>query len=148
MSDIGEVTIREMERGEEFAEWFEELLLRHEEETGSEVHHDDRYLVLTNEIGDWIGGLRFSLQGGVAHLQELAVTPQERHQGHAHRLLDAFEQSALEAEAHLLEFWTEDLRSEAMLSAFGWQRVLRRDAYIGGRTWYLMEKRIGAPVLA
>ncbi len=148
MSDIGEVTIREMERGEEFAEWFEELLLRHEEETGSTVHHEDRYLVLTNEIGDWIGGLRFSLQGGVAHLQELAITPEERHQGHAHRLLGAFEQSALEADAHLLEFWTEDLRSEAMLCACGWQRVLRRETYIGGGTWYLMEKRIGVPVPA
>jgi hypothetical protein len=40
------------------------------------------------------------------------------------------------------EFWTDDLSGEAELLAFGWNRVVRRDGYIGGRTWYLMEKRI------
>ena len=91
MSETSEVIIRDMEKGEEFAEWFADLLQRHDDETGLDVHRDDRYLVLSNEIGDWIGGLRYSLQGGVAHLLELAIAPDERHQGHAHRLLEAFE---------------------------------------------------------
>jgi N-acetylglutamate synthase-like GNAT family acetyltransferase len=141
MSETSEVIIRDMEKGEEFAEWFADLLLRHDDETGLDVHRDDRYLVLSNEIGDWIGGLRYSLQGGVAQLLELAVSPDERHQGHAHRLLEAFEGRAIESEAHLAEFWTDDLRSEAFLLAFGWSRVMTRKDYIGNRTWYLMEKR-------
>lgn len=144
MSETTEVIIRDMEKGEEFAEWFADLLLRHDDETGLDVHRDDRYLVLSNEIGDWIGGLRYSLQGGVAQLLELAVSQEERHQGHAHRLLQAFEQRALESGAHLGEFWTDDLRSEAFLLAFGWSRVLTRQNYIGQRVWYLMEKRFGA----
>ena len=71
MSETTEVIIRDMEKGEEFAEWFADLLLRHDDETGLDVHRDDRYLVLSNEIGDWIGGLRYCLQGGVAQLLEL-----------------------------------------------------------------------------
>lgn len=141
MSETSEVIIRDMEKGEEFAEWFADLLQRHDDETGLGLHREDRYLVLSNEIGDWIGGLRYSLQGGVAQLMELAIAPDERHQGHAHKLLEAFESRAVESEAHIAEFWTDDLRSEAFLMAFGWERVLTRDNYIGQRTWYLMEKR-------
>jgi N-acetylglutamate synthase-like GNAT family acetyltransferase len=143
MSETSEVIIRDMEKGEEFAEWFADLLQRHDDETGLALYREDRYLVLSNEIGDWIGGLRYSLQGGVAQLLELAVAPDERHQGHAHRLLEAFEERALESSAHIAEFWTDDLRSEAFLLAFGWGRVLTRMNYIGQRTWYLMEKRFG-----
>ncbi len=145
MRETSEVIIRDMEKGEEFAEWFADLLERHDEETGLDVHRDDRYLVLSNEIGDWIGGLRYSLQGGVAQLLELAVAPDERHHGHAHLLLEAFEERALETGAHIAEFWTDDLRSEAFLLAFGWERVLTRHNYIGQRTWYLMEKRLDQP---
>jgi N-acetylglutamate synthase-like GNAT family acetyltransferase len=141
MSEISEVVIRDMEKGEEFAEWFADLLQRHDEETGLDIHRDDRYLVLSNEIGDWIGGLRYSLQGGVAQLLELAVSSDERHQGHAHRLLQAFESRATESDAHVAEFWTDDLRSETFLLAFGWSRIVTRHNYIGQRTWYLMEKR-------
>jgi ribosomal protein S18 acetylase RimI-like enzyme len=141
MRDTTEVIIRDMEKGEEFAEWFADLLLRHDEETGLDAHRDDRYLVLSNEIGDWIGGLRYSLQGGVAQLLELAVAPEARHQGHAHRLLQAFEQRAIESDAHVAEFWTDDTRSEAFLVAFGWNQILTRKDYIGRRNWYLMEKR-------
>jgi GNAT superfamily N-acetyltransferase len=99
--------------------------------------------VLSNEIGDWIGGLRFSLRGGVANVLDVAVVPAERHQGHAHRLLAAFETHANEAGAHLAEFWTDDLESEGLLGALGWQVLLRRRGYIGGRTWVLMEKGLG-----
>lgn len=139
--ETSDVIIRDMEKGEEFAEWFADLLMRHDEETGLDSHRDDRYLVLSNEIGDWIGGLRYSLQGGVAQLLELAVSPEERHHGHAHRLLQAFEQRAIESEAHVAEFWTDDMRSEAFLVAFGWTQILTRKDYIGRRSWYLMEKR-------
>ncbi|MGE0353719.1 MAG: GNAT family N-acetyltransferase [Gemmatimonadales bacterium] len=141
INDTGEIIIREMERGEEFADWFADLVQRHDDETGEDLYRDEHYLVLSNEIGDWIGGLRYSLQGGVAQLLELAVAPEERHRGHAHRLLQAFEQRAIEAGTHLAEFWTDDLRSEAFLLAFGWNRVLTRRNYIGGRTWFLMDKR-------
>jgi N-acetylglutamate synthase-like GNAT family acetyltransferase len=141
--DTSDVIIRDMEKGEEFAEWFADLLLRHDEETGLDSHRDDRYLVLSNEIGDWIGGLRYSLQGGVAQLLELAVAPEERHQGHAHKLLQAFEQRAIESGAHVAEFWTDDQRSEAFLVAFGWDQIVTRPDYIGRRSWYLMEKRFG-----
>jgi len=104
---------------------------------------NDRYLVLSNEIGDWIGGLRFSLRGGVANLLDVAVVETERHQGHAHRLLAAFEERSEEAGAHLAEFWTDDLESEGLLAAMGWRVLLRRPGYIGGRTWALMEKELG-----
>ncbi|HXE57292.1 MAG TPA: GNAT family N-acetyltransferase [Gemmatimonadales bacterium] len=132
--------IREMERGEDFAEWFAELVERQGEETGTDLRHEEHHLVLSNEIGDWIGGLRYYIRGGVAHLLELVVTPAERHQGHGHGLVAAFERRAHEAGAHLAEFWTDDLRSEALLAAFGWRRVLERRNYVGHRTWYLMEK--------
>lgn len=137
MSDI---TIREMEQDEEFAAWFADLLTEEDAVEGTSVRAEDRYLVLSSEIGDWVGGLRYSLQGGVAHLVEVAVAPAERRQGHAHRLLDAFEESASAHGAHLAEFWTDDQRSEALLTALGWRRILARPGYIGGRTWYLMEK--------
>ena len=99
MKNSTEVIIRDMEKGEEFADWFADLLLRNDDETGEDSHREERYLVLSNEIGDWIGGLRYSVQGGVAQLLELGVTPEERHRGHAHRLLEAFENRAIEAGA-------------------------------------------------
>jgi len=139
MSDL---TIREMEQGEEFADWFAELLVREEDESGTPRHFEEHYLVLTNEIGDWVGGLRYSLRGGVAQLLDVVVTPEERHHGHGHRLLAAFEERARDAGAHVLEFWTDDLRSGRLLASVGWRTLLRRDGYIGGRTWYLMEKRL------
>ena len=137
--------VREMEQGsdEDFSEWFSDLTLREEEETGRAVHLEDRYLILTNDIGDWIGGLRFYFRGGVAHLLDIAVTPEERHNGHGHRLVGAFEEVAREAGAHRLEFWTDDLTNEGELIAMGWQRILRRDDYIGHQTWYLMDKALG-----
>jgi GNAT superfamily N-acetyltransferase len=137
---MGELKIREMEQDGDFAGWFSELVAETEEAAGWGNPISDRYLVLSNEIGDWIGGLRFSLRGGVAHLLDVAVIPDERHQGHAHRLLAAFEERSREAGAHLAEFWTDQLESEGLLGAMGWQTVLRRPGYIGGRTWVLMEK--------
>ena len=139
MSDI---TIREMEQDEEFSAWFSELLSEEDAAEGTSSRVEDRYLVLSSEIGDWVGGLRYTLQGGVAHLVEVAVAPAERRQGHAHRLLAAFEERAATNGAHLVEFWTDDLRSEAFLLAIGWRRVMARTGYIGGRDWYLMEKAI------
>ncbi|HOX19509.1 MAG TPA: GNAT family N-acetyltransferase [Gemmatimonadales bacterium] len=139
MSDI---TIREMEQDEEFSAWFSELLSEEDAAEGTSSRVEDRYLVLSSEIGDWVGGLRYTLQGGVAHLVEVAVAPAERGQGHAHRLLAAFEERAASNGAHLVEFWTDDLRSESFLLAIGWRRVIARTGYIGGRDWYLMEKTI------
>lgn len=140
---MSELKIREMGQDEDFASWFDELLRQEDEQSGDGgIHVEDRYLVLSNEIGDWVGGLRFTLRGGVAHLVEVVVTPDERHQGHAHRLLAAFEERAAESGAHLAEFWTDDVRSEALLAALGWQIVLRRPRYIAGRDWTLMEKSL------
>jgi len=139
---MSELTIREMEQGEDFADWFSDLTMREEEATGDPTHLEDHYLILSNEVGDWIGGLRYSLRGGVAHLQDIAVREDERHRGHAHRLLEAFEEHACQMGAHLAEFWTDDLDDEPELLVHDWQRVLRRDNYIGVRTWYLMEKSL------
>jgi hypothetical protein len=86
---MGELKIREMEQDGDFAVWFSELVAETEEAAGWGNPINDRYLVLSNEIGDWIGGLRFSLRGGVANLLDVAVVETERHQGHAHRLLAA-----------------------------------------------------------
>jgi GNAT superfamily N-acetyltransferase len=140
---MGEVTIREMEGDEEFIEWFADLTMREEESSGESVHIEDHYLVLANEIGDWIGGLRYTLRGGVAQIVDIVVTPEERHRGHGHRLVAAFEERAREAGCHLAEFWTADLSAEGELIAMGWERILRREDYFGGDTWYLMEKRFG-----
>ncbi|MEP6473394.1 MAG: GNAT family N-acetyltransferase [Gemmatimonadota bacterium] len=136
------LTIREMERGEDFAEWFVDLLQREEERLGEPRAVEEHYLVLTNEIGDWIGGVRYSLRGGVAQLLDIAVEPEARHQGHGRRLLEAFEARAVELGAHLAEFWTDDLRAEPMLLASGWRRLFARADYVGRRTWYLMEKQL------
>jgi GNAT superfamily N-acetyltransferase len=140
---MSELTIREMENGEDFAEWFADLTLHEEEATGHSVYMDEHYLILSNELGDWIGGLRYGLRGGVAQVLDIAVRPEERHGGHGHRLLEAFEARAAEHGAHLAEFWTDDLRSEPELLVHGWRRVLRREGYIAGRTWYLLEKSLG-----
>ncbi|HEY3492845.1 MAG TPA: hypothetical protein VGK43_07820, partial [Solirubrobacterales bacterium] len=75
----------------------------------------------------------------------VVVLPQERHRGHAHRLLAAFEERAVESSAHLAEFWTDDERSEGLLGALGWSVVLHRDDYLGRRPWTLMEKRFSTP---
>jgi GNAT superfamily N-acetyltransferase len=139
---MSELTIREMDNGEEFADWFADLTQQEEEATGEPSHVEDHYLILSNEIGDWLGGLRYSLRGGVAQILEIAVRPEERRRGHGHRLLEAFEVRAREYNAHLAEFWTDDVTGEPELLANGWQRVVRRPGYIGGRTWYLMEKTL------
>jgi len=139
---MGELTIREVDQDEEFADWLSDVLHEEHVSEGSTFQSDDHYLVLSNEIGDWIGGLRYALRGGVAHLMELAVVAAERHQGHGHRLLAAFEEHARLNDGHLVEFWTQDLRSEALLAAFGWRRVMERPDYIGGDTWFLLEKPI------
>jgi GNAT superfamily N-acetyltransferase len=140
---MSELTIREMEQDEDFSSWFSDLLDQEEDPNGGSAGLDEHYLVLSNEIGDWIGGLRYWLRGGVAHLVDVVVLPQERHQGHAHRLLAAFEERAASTGGHIAEFWTDDLRSEALLAALGWRRIFQRDDYIGHRSWYLMEKQIG-----
>lgn len=139
---MSELTIREMESGEEFADWFADLTQREEEATGDPIFLEEHYLILSNAIGDWIGGLRYYLRGGVAHVLDIAVRGEERHMGYAHRLLEAFEEKARESGAHMIEFWTDDASGEAELLAYGWNRVMRRDHYVGDRTWYLMEKRL------
>jgi N-acetylglutamate synthase-like GNAT family acetyltransferase len=73
---------------------------------------------------------------------DVVVLPQERHRGHAHRLMAAFEERAAEAGGHVAEFWTDDQRSEGLLAALGWHRIFQREDYIGHRPWALMEKRI------
>ncbi len=137
---MSELTIREMENGEEFADWFADLTQREEEATGDPLFLEEHFLILSNAIGDWIGGLRYYIRGGVAHVLDVAVRAEERHLGHGHRLLGAFEARAREHGAHLAEFWTDDLDGEPELLAHGWNRLLRREGYTGGRTWYLMEK--------
>jgi GNAT superfamily N-acetyltransferase len=132
--------VREGE-GEEFAAWLSDL-------TASTAESPDlalleRHLLLTDEVGDWIGGARFLLRGGVAHLVDIGVVPSERGQGHALRLLEAFEQHAREAGAHLIEFATDRFGIEPLLAALGWEVVVTRPGYIGGRTWYLLAKRLG-----
>jgi GNAT superfamily N-acetyltransferase len=139
---MSELSIREMEQDGDFAAWYSELLEQEEEASGWSGTADHRYLILSNEIGDWIGGLRYWLRGGVAHLEDVVVLPQERHRGHAHRLLNAFEERAVDAGAHLAEFWTDDDRSEGLLAALGWHRVFARDNYMGRRRWTLMEKAL------
>lgn len=141
---MSELTIREMGQDEDFAAWFSELLEQEDSPTGGAGPLDEHYLILSNEIGDWIGGLRYWLRGGVAHLVDVVVLPQERHRGHAHRLLAAFEERAADAGAHVTEFWTEDQRSEGLLAALGWRRILQREDYIGHGSWALMEKRLAA----
>lgn len=140
VQDDRQLTIREMDEGEEFAAWLGELAERDDSPFRDDAI-SERHLVLTDEIGDWIGGLRWSLRGGVAQVIEVGVLPRERHQGHAHRLLAAFEECAGEQGARLLECWTDHIVEEGLLEASGWTRVLRREDYIGGRTWYLLEKR-------
>src|SRR5574337_925215 len=121
---MSELTIREMRQDEDFGHWLQELL---EQEGGERWEPaDDRYLVLSNEIGDWIGGLHFTLRGGVAQLLDIGIAPGERRQGHAHRLVAAFEERAREEGAHVAEFWTDDLRAEGLLAALGWNRVMER----------------------
>jgi GNAT superfamily N-acetyltransferase len=139
---MSELTIREMDQDGDFAAWYSELLELEQDAAGLTGTLEERYLILSNEIGDWIGGLRYWLRGGVAHLVDVVVLPQERHQGHAHRLLAAFEERATESGAHLAEFWTEDTRSEGLLGALGWRKVFARDNYVAHRTWSLMEKAL------
>jgi GNAT superfamily N-acetyltransferase len=141
---MSELTIRDMEQDGDFASWFSELLEQEADLTGWANSPDERYLILSNEIGDWIGGLRYWIRGGVAHLVDVVVLPNERHKGHAHRLVDAFEQRAMEAGAHVAEFWTDDTRSEGLLGALGWERIFQRENYIGRRTWSLMEKSLAS----
>jgi GNAT superfamily N-acetyltransferase len=141
VQDDRQLTIREMDEGEEFAAWLSDLADRFGSGEGEETT-DEHHLVLADEIGDWIGGLRWSFRGGVAQVIEVGVLPQERGRGHAHRLLAAFEERAVEQGAHLLEFWTDHAAEEGLLEAIGWHRVMRREGYIGGRSWYLLEKRV------
>jgi GNAT superfamily N-acetyltransferase len=135
---MSELSIREMEQDEDFAEWFDELLSRENEEYTSGEH----YLVLTSEIGDWIGGLRYQLRGGVASLIQLAIAPEHREHGHAIKLLDAFDERAKSAGAHLLEFSTDDARAERRMVSRGWTVVGRRPDHIGHRNWALLERRL------
>ena len=122
---MSELTIREMGQDEDFSAWFSELLEQEEGLTGS-GGVDDHYLILSNEIGDWVGGLKYWVRGGVAHLVDVVVLPQERHKGHAHRLLAAFEERATEGCGHLAELLAEDECSEGLLEAHLSARGLHR----------------------
>ncbi len=137
-----EVTIRSMDQDEDFADWLTELLEREAHEAGLPSGFDDRYIGLADAIGDWVGGLRYYVRGGVAHLLDLVVASEHRGQGHAHRLLAAFEERAHIEGAHLAEFWTDDERAEGLLGALGWNVILRRPRYMNERSWSLMEKRL------
>lgn len=139
---MDDLRIREAGQDEEFASWFDDFLRAAGAEADEPTAVDDHYLVLTDEIGDWIGGLRYTVRGGVAHLLGILVRPEVRHQGHAHRLLLAFEEHARGEGAHLAEFWTGEVESEGLFAALGWRRVLEREGYIGGRTWLLLEKAL------
>ena len=143
---MSEMTIRAMHEDEDVAHWLQELLELEASAAGLPTPADDCYLVLSNEIGAWVGALRYSLRRGVARLIDLVVTPTARRQGHAHRLLAAFESRVSDDGAHMAEFWTDDLRAEGLLASLGWRRVLSRDHYIGDGTWVLMEKRFGPAV--
>jgi hypothetical protein len=55
---MGELIIREMEQDDDFAAWYSELIEQEEEAAGRSGGPVERYLMLSNEIGDWIGGLR------------------------------------------------------------------------------------------
>jgi hypothetical protein len=68
-----EVRISTMDQDEDFAAWLTELLEREAEEAGLPTGFDDRYIGLTDAIGDWIGGLRYYVRGGVAHLLDFVV---------------------------------------------------------------------------
>ncbi len=137
-----EVKISTMDQDEDFAAWLTELLEREAEEAGLPTGFDDRYIGLTDAIGDWIGGLRYYVRGGVAHLLDLVVAEAYRKQGHAHRLLAAFEERAAAEGAHLAEFWTDDDRAEGLLAALGWTVVVRRTRYMNQGAWTLLEKRL------
>lgn len=139
---MAEIRIRAMDQDEEFAAWLTELLEVNAAELENASGFEDHYLGLTDEVGDWVGGARYYVRGGVAHLLDIAVVPEARHQGHAHRLLAAFEIRAAGEGAELAEFWTDDSRSEALLAALGWDTVLHRTRYMGGKPWTLMEKRL------
>lgn len=138
-----DLKIREMRDNEDFAAWLSELTTNDPDAGYAALveHH----LVLTDEIGEWIGGLRYSTRGGVAQVVDIGVVPAERGQGHALRLLEAFEERMVDEGAHLIEFWTDQLGVEPLLAALGWRRVMARPDYVGGRTWHLLEKRL-APV--
>jgi GNAT superfamily N-acetyltransferase len=141
---VPDVRVSSMDQDQDFAHWLTELLEREADEAGLPAGFHDHYIGLTSELGDWVGGLRFYVRGGVAHLLDLAVTPPERGHGYAHRLLEAFEEHARDADAALAEFWTDDLRAEGLLAAMGWRVVLRRPNYMHGRAWALMEKTLAA----
>ena len=114
---MSELTIREMEQGEEFADWFADLTQREEEATGVPAFLEEHYLILSNEIGDWIGGLRYGLRGGVAQVLDIAVRESERHRGHGHRLLSVFEERARELGALSIDnAMTEDSDAIQILS--------------------------------
>lgn len=137
---MSELTIREMDRGEDFETWFADLVGKQDADTGSHLQYDHHLLVLTNAVGDWVGGVRYYLRGGVAHLLEFAVVEHEEHLGYGLRLLETFEARAGEAGAHLLEFWTNDLESASIYADLGWTQVVCRPRYVGGDEWVLMEK--------
>lgn len=142
---MSELIIREMDRGEEFANWFGDLVERQDAASGSNLRYDDHLLVLTNEVGNWVGGVRYYLRGGVAHLLEFAVVEREEDLGYGIRLLESFEGRAAAAGAHLLEFWTNDLESAAIYEDLGWREVVCRPRYVGGDAWVLMEKVLTPP---
>ena len=60
---MSELTIREMGQDEDFSAWFSELLEQEDATTGSPGGMEEHYLILSNEIGDWIGGLRVLAPG-------------------------------------------------------------------------------------
>ena len=59
--------IRAMDQDEDVAHWLQELLDIEASAAGLPAPADDCYLVLSNEIGDWIGGLRYSRSAGAGH---------------------------------------------------------------------------------
>ena len=140
-----DLTVREVADDSEFGIWLEELTRDYPAAQG--IALEEHHLALTDDIGEWIGGIRFWLRGGVAQVLEIGVAPDERGRGHSLRLLEGFEVAARARDAHLIEFWTYQLALEPILEANGWHRVISRPGYIAGHTWHLFEKPLGpAPI--
>src|SRR5688500_20117440 len=72
-----QLTIREMDEGEEFSARLNDLTERYEEGAADEAV-EERHLVLSDESGEWIGGRRWCRPAGGAERRDRGGLPRPR----------------------------------------------------------------------
>jgi len=138
MIQIQEVKNEDKEKAKKFAdaEWE-----KFNNEKGY-IYKDEKYEYLAIENGIIIGYLHFEINGGAAHLSELIVLKDFRHQGVGENLINHFEKISRNKICHIAYLETSEKHTEALkfYKKEGYKKAASLKNNKSHLTWYFLEK--------